>query len=313
MAPSELVSGVLHPPRDAGGRRATLARDHPAWPGPPLSRRQFGKIVGTFLASGVAGTGCHAVSDSVLARQARLTARPSARTTAYAAGTRGLGLGGPRDAVLHLPAEVAGPLPLLVLLHGAGGSGAGFLGHLAAATDSLHAAILAPDSQGQTWDALRAEQRTLLDVITSRRRFAGFGPDVSFLDRALERVFGAVAIDPGRIAVAGFSDGATYALSLGLINGDLFRRIVAFSPGFVIEGERHGRPDVFVSHGRADEILPIDRCSRRIVPQLQGLGYSTTFREFEGGHAVPEDIAREAMTWALASVFTAAFGSKTMV
>ncbi len=31
----------------------------------------------------------------------------------------------------------------------------------------------------------------------------------------------------------GFSDGASYALSLGVPNGDLFTHIVAFSPGFM--------------------------------------------------------------------------------
>jgi phospholipase/carboxylesterase len=205
---------------------------------------------------------------------------------------------GARDAVLSLPAHARDdPLSLIVLLHGAGSSGARIMRHVGAASDAS-AAILAPDSVGPTWDALRGEHHTVIDVITSRRRSMGFGPDVTFLDRALERVFGAVAIDPARVAIAGFSDGATYALSLGLINGDLFRRIVAFSPGFVIEGERHGQPEIFVSHGRADDVLPIDRCSRRIVPHLQALGYTTTFREFDGGHDVPKGIAREAMTWA---------------
>ena len=233
--------------------------------------------------------------------QATLKARPSATATTLAPGAHALGLGGARDAVLYLPTNAGqGPLPLIVPFHGAGSSGAGFMRQMATATESLPAAILAPDSVGRTWDALRAEQQTVLDVITSRRRLLWFGPDVTLLDRALERVFEAVAVDPTRIAAAGFSDGATYALSLGLVNGDLFRRLVAFSPGFVIEGERRGRPDIFVSHGTADEILPIDRCSRRIVPHLQELGYSTTFREFDGGHAVPAHIAREAMTWAIA-------------
>jgi hypothetical protein len=77
--------------------------------------------------------------------------------------------------------------------------------------------MLFVDSRGQTWDGIRG----------------GFGPDVDFLDGALEKVFGMVAVDPTRLALGGFSDGATYALSLGLVNGDLFPRIVAFSPGFL--------------------------------------------------------------------------------
>ena len=109
--------------------------------------------------------------------------------------------------------------------------------------------------------------------------------------------FRCVAVDPARLAVGGFSDGATYALSLGLINGDLFRRVVAFSPGFIVEGETHGKPRFFVSHGTSDDILPIDRCSRRMVPELRQRGYDVTFREFDGGHEMPPAIASEGMAW----------------
>jgi predicted esterase len=86
-----------------------------------------------------------------------------------------------------------------------------------------------------------------------------------------------------------------------LINGDLFPRVVAFSPGFVIEGTPHGRPSFFISHGMWDHILPIDRCSRRIVGGLLGRGYDVKFREFEGDHEIPAEIAREGMQWIAAS------------
>ena len=106
--------------------------------------------------------------------------------------------------------------------------------------------MLAPDSRGTTWDAIRE----------------GFGDDVAFLNRALEHVFSRLAVDPARVAIGGFSDGASYAISLGLANGDLFPRIAAFSPGFIVGAAPHGHPRVFVSHGTSDQILPINRCSR---------------------------------------------------
>lgn len=165
--------------------------------------------------------------------------------------------------------------------------------------DGLRAAVLAPDSRGHTWDVIQARQFTLVDAITGQRHASAFGPDVMFLDRALERVFRTVAVDPMHIAVGGFSDGATYALSLGLMNGDLFRRIVAFSPGFVVDGAPRGRPEIFVSHGLTDEILPIDDCSRRFVPDLRKRGDAIALREFDGGHEVPAAIAREGLAWAL--------------
>ena len=112
----------------------------------------------------------------------------------------------------------------------------------------------------------------------------------------LARVFETTAIDPARVSVGGFSDGATYALSLGLINGDFFKSIVAFSPGFVISGEAHGKPRIFISHGTHDHILPIDRCGRRIAGELKRKGYDVTFREFDGDHEIPADVAREGLS-----------------
>jgi predicted esterase len=106
------------------------------------------------------------------------------------------------------------------------------------AAEEAGVAVLAPDSRDGTWDGIRGQ----------------YGRDIVFLNRALERVFATVAVDAARIAVGGFSDGASYALSLGLINGDLFRRVVAFSPGFVIPGDAES--GFFIARTRSD---PADR------------------------------------------------------
>ena len=158
---------------------------------------------------------------------------------------------------------------------------AGILRRLGSFADNAGIAVLATDSRGSSWDAVGGS----------------LGPDVAFLDRALDKVFDAVDVDPARIAVGGFSDGASYAISLGLFNGDLFQRVLAFSPGFYVGGAAHGKPRFFISHGTADEILPIDRCSRIIVPALQKKGYDVTFRQFDGGHEIPPNIATAGMRW----------------
>jgi predicted esterase len=103
-------------------------------------------------------------------------------------------------------------------------------------------------------------------------------------------------VDTTRLAIGGFSDGATYALSLGITNGDLFTHVIAFSPGFMVPATQRGEPHVFVSHGTKDQILSIDVCSRRIVRRLRDAGYDVLYREFDGGHTVPAAIAREAFT-----------------
>jgi predicted esterase len=247
-----------------------------------MSRRRFGTLVGGALASFACGSAGAGAND---ANEGRLSARPTANVRSTAAGLHALGLARGRDAVLHLPPDASeAPRPLLVLLHGAGGSGEGVLRRVGAAADEAGVVVLSPDSRGSTWDAISG----------------GFGPDVTFLNRALERVFETVSVDPVRIAVGGFSDGASYALSLGLINGDLFARVVAFSPGFIVNGTSHGTPRFFISHGTADPILPIDQTSRRIVPALKRRGYDVTFREFDGGHQVPPDIAKDGLRWVAA-------------
>jgi phospholipase/carboxylesterase len=120
---------------------------------------------------------------------------------------------------------------------------------------------------------------------------------VDFLDAALDGVFEAVAVDPRRLIISGFSDGASYALSLGLGNGDLFSHVLAFSPGFMAPDAQHGKPPVFVSHGTGDRVLDIDRCSRALVPILEQAGYPVTYEEFDGGHEVPPAILRRALEW----------------
>lgn len=246
-----------------------------------MTRREFGGLAGRVAGALALGTGCQAGAPQ--AKDGRLTAKPRRVATTAARGTSRLGLSTGRDATLQMPGSpIEGSLPLLVLLHGAGGSGDGILRRLGSFAAAAGIAVVSPDARGASWDAIRDS----------------FGADVEFIDRCLERVFAQVNVDPSRVSIGGFSDGATYALSLGLVNGQLFHRIVAWSPGFVVGGSVTGKPRIYVSHGHEDEILPIDRCSRRIVPALKRNGYEVTYKEFVGGHTIPEAIAKEGMAFA---------------
>jgi phospholipase/carboxylesterase len=125
--------------------------------------------------------------------------------------------------------------------------------------------------------------------------------DVAFLDRALRHTFQRCRIDPAQIALAGFSDGASYALSLGVSNGDLFSHLVGYSPGFLnTSPPLVGEPRIFVSHGTQDPVLSVSLSRALIVPELRNAGYDVTYREFDGGHEVPAEISEEALDWFLA-------------
>jgi phospholipase/carboxylesterase len=251
-----------------------------------MSRRSFG------MAAATAALGSFSLFDACAPGMkpepgpavsgARITARPKGNgTTTLVNGA--LGLGTDRDGVVQMPsATSAGPLPLLVFLHGATQSGAAMLRRIGAAADEAGFVVLAPDSRDRTWDAITGP----------------FGDDVMFISHAIDYVLAHAAIDPARIVIGGFSDGASYALSLGLANGDLASRIVACSPGFVVPAAVNGHPRVFISHGTSDPVLPIDECSRVIVPRLRSMGYDVTFREFDGRHEIPPEVGREAMQWA---------------
>jgi phospholipase/carboxylesterase len=224
--------------------------------------------------------------NSRAAAQGRLLARPAPsimETTQT--GLLPLELSGRCDAFLAVPAsyQPRQPVPFILMLHGAGGTARAGLTPLLPLIEELGVLALAVGSREQTWDAL-------LD---------SYGPDVSCIDQALAYTFRHYSVDSSHLAIGGFSDGASYALSLGLINGDLFRQIIAFSPGFIVPGKRHGVPYIYVSHGTHDNVLPINRCSRRLVPQLQRWGYDVHYHEFDGTHTIPLPIAHEAAVWFL--------------
>ena len=165
------------------------------------------------------------------------------------------------------------------MLHGAGGIPAHALGLVEPYAVAENLVIVAPKSAGRTWD-----------IIEGR-----FGPDVATIERALAAVFAHYPVDPVRIAIAGFSDGASYALTLGLANGSLFRTVMAFSPGSERAPRREGKPRIFISHGSADRVLPIAVTSHRLVPALRRAHYAVTYYEYEGGHTVPVEAVTKAL------------------
>jgi phospholipase/carboxylesterase len=201
----------------------------------------------------------------------------------FTAGLERLQVDGGAGGLLYVPAGVRPelPVPLVLLLHGAGATAQHGLELLLGQADDAGLVLVAPSSQGKTWDLV----------------LGGYGPDVAWIDRALAEICQRLPVDPTRLAVGGFSDGASYAISLGLTNGDLFSHVLAFSPGFAAPARRRGRPRLFLSHGTRDRVLPIDACSRRLAPELRRAGYQVRYREFEGGHAIPAAVVRDAVAW----------------
>jgi len=226
---------------------------------------------------------------SMLTRRAFLTAgaalaaRRAAGAEAVRIGPQPLKLGDNRDGTLYVPRgyKADTPMPMLVMLHGAGGTSQS-VSYTFAIADDLGFIVLAPDSRDEaTWDLL----------------LHGYGDDVEFIGAALRDAYARCSVDRKRMALAGHSDGASYSLSLGIGTGDTFGHVLAFSPGVMQPAEVHGKPKIFISHGLSDPVMPIDVTSRVFVPRLRKLGYDVTFREYEGRHGVPPAIVREGFEW----------------
>lgn len=220
----------------------------------------------------------------------RIQARPKVPATAVEPGAHPLGLGQPRvrdlswrDGTLYVPASAGTrPSPLLVLLHGGGGRADDFREAFLPLVDEFGVAIVTLDSRDNTWDGIDSP----------------YGPDVLSIDAALKHVFDRVAVDPARIALGGLSDGASYALSVGLANGDLFTHLVAVAPGpFDPPGPPLGQPRIFVGHGVRDNVYSVQMSRRRTVPRLKQEGYDVTYFEFDGPHWVTPAAARRALEW----------------
>jgi len=203
-----------------------------------------------------------------------------------AAGRHPLGLSDTRDAVLYVPPNLPAdkPVPLFVMFHGAGGFPEKVLPFIEPHADKHGFLVLAPHSTFPTWDIV----------------IGGNGPDLERLQQALGVVASRYDIDTARVAFAGFSDGASYALSIGVTNGDIASHVIAFSGGFMSIFVQEGQPRVFIAHGLIDEQLPIATSGRNNANKLKAVGYDVEYVEFDGLHIIEPSVVARAIDFFLA-------------
>jgi phospholipase/carboxylesterase len=245
-----------------------------------MKRREFFEYSAAVASIAIVGG---SIARWPLPEPGRFSTRPHKAAKSVTPGEHVLAQDGLRRAILFVPStyDPKTAAPFLLALHGATGSGESMLRGSRAAAEAHGVVVLSPSSRDYTWDAIRG----------------GYGDDFAKVDRLMNDAFDQCAIDPARVAVCGFSDGATYALSVGLQNGDLFTHVIGHSAGFIIPGRKYGKPKVFLSHGRQDRILPIDQCGRPIAAQIKRDGYELRYEEFDGGHNASPDMREMAMKW----------------
>jgi phospholipase/carboxylesterase len=217
----------------------------------------------------------------------RLSFRPGGKPhqEPLPAGRHNVGIAEERDTVLIVPKGLKSgmPVPLLVMFHGAGGSADKVLPFLIDHAQQRKFLLMLPQSQFPTWDLV----------------IGGNGPDLERLDKALAEVASRFAIDPTHLAFAGFSDGGSYALSVGVTNGDIASHIIVFSGGFMSVFTQEGTPRIFIAHGLEDEQLPIETSARPHAEKLNAAGYDVTTVEFKGPHRIEPAVVALAMDFFL--------------
>jgi phospholipase/carboxylesterase len=187
-----------------------------------------------------------------------------------------------RDGVLFVPASYRDtvPAPLLVMLHGYGGW-ADEMKSTFSLAEEFGVVVIAPESRDVTWG----------------RESPGFDEDVRYIGAAYRKVTKLVNIDPARVGLGGRSDGAGYALTMGLAYGDIFNHLIVIAGGRMNPIRRKGKPKIFIAHGTDDQVMPIELSGRPFAARLKEEGYEVTYREYEGGHLTPPALVREAFVW----------------
>lgn len=219
-----------------------------------------------------------------LAAGPELATPPPATAPANAERRSGvLTLAGGAFAYLPRGRTATAPAPLLIFFVGAGGQPRDVLSAYRDYADREGFVLLIPTPKGATWDMIDDLSRRLgIEMKVTPR----YGKDLKALDAALADLFARAAIDPKRIAVMGFSNGATYALSVGTANPQLFSAVLALSPGPAFPTKFDPAQRIFISHGENDDVLPFS-ITRGIVAKLRVRKMHVDFMPFKGRHEIP--------------------------
>ena len=153
--------------------------------------------------------------------------------------------------------------------------------------DARQAFFFIPRSVAPTWDLIAG----------------GEGEDLAFLEHAWDLIYRRYPIDPERQSVIGYSDGASYALSLALSSPGFFDAALCWAAGFVVMdrravGEESRRTRMYLEYGTHDELFGFKEVALPMRERLETAGYAVEFSVDEGGRHWPSgDFQSQALDW----------------
>lgn len=194
-----------------------------------------------------------------------------------------------------------GPSPLLIMLHGFGSNEADLLGLVPYLDERLHIASargpLRIETDAYGW--YRVAHTAGGPIVHegeeqgSRKRLA------LFIDEMIE----VHCVDPRRVFLLGFSQGATLALSFALTVPERIAGVLIFSgrvmrelPGSMASPARIANMPIFMAHGLHDDVVPIAR-ARSSREFLLGFDADLNYREYPTGHKIAAEMLTDANGW----------------
>jgi phospholipase/carboxylesterase len=188
----------------------------------------------------------------------------------------------------------AQPKSILLVLHGWMGdeNSMGVLAHNLPPEIAILSprGIFAVPQGGYTWREIKPGTWGMASLEEFRPAADGL---VAFLDKWAA----SSGLDGNQFDVMGFSQGSALSYTVALLYPQRVRRLVALS-GFIPQGgpalltpESFSGKPVFISHGRQDDVIPVEQ-SRQAAAQFKQAGALVTYCESDAGHKVSKECLR---------------------
>ncbi|MBA3943502.1 MAG: hypothetical protein H0X37_02945 [Herpetosiphonaceae bacterium] len=191
---------------------------------------------------------------------------------------------GPRTYHVYAPDNLTNRAPVVIVLHGTGGSAQGMIGrqgesgltHFGDVADANGFLVVAPDAGNIQWNPDPTAQPN----------------DIDFIVAMLNDVANQHPIDRTHCYVTGMSDGAEMTVALGLLHSELFAAIAPVAGGLTSITQPHAPPahplPILAFQGDADPIWPFDggplgHPSVNYLPATENLSSWKSFNQCTSG------------------------------
>ncbi|QLD89904.1 dienelactone hydrolase family protein [Natronomonas salina] len=202
----------------------------------------------------------------------------------------------------YRPGSAESDAPAVVLIHGRGTNERDLLPIGAQLPEDLDVlSVRAPQSMGgpnsYTWYDLDLSDGGLEN---SQPDPEGFRRSLDLVHEFVEAAVEAYDLDPERVGLLGFSQGAITSLSALLERPDAYRWVVALN-GYLAEkhedevASAEDKP-VFVGCGAMDQVIPPKR-AERAAELLEGDGADVRFERYGVGHGTTPEEITDVVQW----------------